>query len=244
MDPEKTIFEDFARFFESPSRKSLRRLLRTHMGETDQLDFKADWPSLEKMAKHVIAIGNSGGGAVVLGVKENGSDLVPEGISDTKDKADIGNTLNKYIPAELKYHVLDFPFQESEYSKLKGLIFQVIVIESNPLEVPYIPERSSEEIEENRIYVRRSTSTAEANRQDLKTIVRTRVNAEISSEAKKLGDELDQLQTLYNYRASSANPLIGGSIFGGTGFKSFVEKLIEEKQSLIRDEIGLPLRAT
>lgn len=239
MDTEKTVFEDFAHFFEAPSRKSLRKLLRTHMGETDQLDFKAGWPSLEKVAKHVIAIGNSGGGAIVLGVKEDDGELTPQGISNIKDKADIGNTLSNYIPAELEYDVLNFPFDESEYSKIEGLDFQVILIDSDPLEIPYLPERSSGEIDENRIYVRRDTSTIEANRQDLKNIVRTRVNAEISSEAKKLGDELDQLQTLYNYRAKSANPLIGGSIFGGTGFRSFVEKLIEEKKSLIRDEVGL-----
>lgn len=238
MDTEKTVFEDFAQFFESPSRKSLRKLLRTHMGETDQLDFKAGWPSLVKVSKHVIAIGNSGGGAIVLGVKEDDGNLTPQGLSNIKDKADIGNTLSNYIPAELEYDVLEFSFDESEYAKIEGLDFQVILIDSDPLEVPYLSEGSSEEINENRIYVRRDTSTVEANRQDLKTIVKTRVNAELNSEARKLEDELSQLQTLYNYRASS-NPLLRGNIFGGTGFKSFVEEVIKKKQSMIRKELGL-----
>ncbi|WLR51216.1 hypothetical protein LC040_18965 [Bacillus tianshenii] len=37
------------------------------LGETDFLDFKMKWIDLTKLAKHTLAIANSGGGCILMG---------------------------------------------------------------------------------------------------------------------------------------------------------------------------------
>jgi hypothetical protein len=93
----KTVHEAFSRFFESPTRESLRALLKEHVGELRNCDFKEDWPEMGALAKHLIGIGNAGGGCLVLGVKENADKSTsPEGLKQIKDKADISNGLKTY----------------------------------------------------------------------------------------------------------------------------------------------------
>lgn len=70
-DPKpKAIKEVFAKFFENPSREGLRELLENHTGEQSDCDFKGEWPDLPSVAKHILAIANTGGGCIILGVAE------------------------------------------------------------------------------------------------------------------------------------------------------------------------------
>jgi hypothetical protein len=39
----KTLNEEFAKFYESPTREGLRELLKNNSGELPNLDFKEDW---------------------------------------------------------------------------------------------------------------------------------------------------------------------------------------------------------
>ena len=68
MTPKKPWKEEFSKFFENPSREALRELLKFQVGEFDPYDFKASWPILSKVARHFLALANSGGGflSVVL----------------------------------------------------------------------------------------------------------------------------------------------------------------------------------
>lgn len=86
----KEQHETFAQFFTAPTREALRELLRRNIGETDYLDFKADWPALPKLARHILALANSGGGALVVGVsQQTDGSLVPSGLPSIKDKAEL-----------------------------------------------------------------------------------------------------------------------------------------------------------
>ena len=82
----KEEFEGFARFFEQPTREGLRELLKQNFGEQDYLDFKKQWTSLSKIAKHIIAFANSGGGCIVLGVEQTNDELEAVGLDSILDK--------------------------------------------------------------------------------------------------------------------------------------------------------------
>ena len=90
----KTVHEAFSRFFEKPTRESFRNLLKEHVGELRNCDFKEDWPDNAALAKHLLGVGNAGGGCLILGVKENpDKTTTPAGIAQIKDKADILNAV-------------------------------------------------------------------------------------------------------------------------------------------------------
>jgi predicted HTH transcriptional regulator len=96
MSLRKEQHELFARFFEKPTRKALRELLKNNTGEYNHLDFKGEWPEYTKLAKHVLAFSNTGGGALIIGVKskekEDGTkDGTFEAVGITKiiDKSEI-----------------------------------------------------------------------------------------------------------------------------------------------------------
>ncbi len=120
----KKQHEAFAKFFEAPTRTGLRDLLKGNIGETDYLDFKEDWPEWVKLAKHILAMANSGGGAIVVGVKQY-EDGTVEAIGLTKlvDKSDISKKVAGYIPSTVAIEILDFSYTESEYEKIKGKSF-------------------------------------------------------------------------------------------------------------------------
>lgn len=134
---KKEIHEHFTRFFEQPTRESLASLIMSNFGETDFLDFKSGWPEYSDFARHVLAFANSGGGVVVLGVRqEDDGSLESVGIDGVRDKADISKALDRFLPPPLEYVVLDFSYRSSEYGELVGKSFQVIVVESDDRRIP------------------------------------------------------------------------------------------------------------
>lgn len=69
----KSLYEEFAVFFENPTRDSLRKLLSRNFGESNQIDFKESWPESNKLAKHILAFANSGGGVILnWGIRKEG----------------------------------------------------------------------------------------------------------------------------------------------------------------------------
>lgn len=199
MAENKTFQEDFAKFFEEPSRERLREVLRTHSGELDQMDFKEKWPDWPKVARHVLALANSGGGCMVIGVAENdGGGAEPVGINKFVDKAKIDSGISPFLPDTLEYATLDFEYNDSEYATLKGKRFQVLIVENRPEELPFLAEKDGKEISEKLAYVRKGTASQPATHSDLQRLINRRIETGYSSNpAMDLDEHLDHLKVLY-----------------------------------------------
>lgn len=198
----KEQHETFARFFAEPTREALRELLRRNIGETDYLDFKADWPALQKLARHVLALANSGGGALVVGITQqpDGS-LIASGMPVIKDKAQLIPPLSAYLPKALEYEILDFTFTASEYETLVGKSFQVLLVEDKPEQLPFLALKKAEDLRTGAIYVRVGTTSTEAGHVELQEVINRRIESGYSSQsALELDKHLAQLRTLDEQR--------------------------------------------
>ena len=86
--------EQAAELFNSPDRVTFREFLKTNTGEYDDIEFKGDYIEEYKLAKHIIAMANSGGGIITFGIEEDKNNiLTPLGI-EIKDKTEIKEKLS------------------------------------------------------------------------------------------------------------------------------------------------------
>jgi hypothetical protein len=126
--------------------------------------------------------------------------LHPDGLSALTDKTEILNNLGNYVPDMLmrQVEILDFPYQESEYPKLKGKSFQVLFVEDDPLHLPFVAMNAGAHVRGNAVYIRRGVATEEANHEELQRIISRRLETGYSSRREiDLRTHLEQLQVLY-----------------------------------------------
>jgi hypothetical protein len=245
----KEQHESFARFFAAPTRETLRELLRRNIGETDYLDFKADWPILPKLARHILALANSGGGALVVGVaQEADGSLAPTGMSAIKDKAQLIPPLSVYLPKALEYQVLDFSFAAAEYQALVGKSFQVLLVDDDPKQLPFLALKDADGLRAGAVYVRAGTTSREAGYVELQAVLNRRIESGHSSQPSlELDKHLAQLRVLDEQRADNDSWMSGflrdqASRFDDTesrDYKYFIEDAYEQKKQLILRLIGL-----
>lgn len=246
--------EDMADFFREPNRERLREILRGHDGEYDNLDFKQEWIDHAKLAKHVLAIANSGGGVIIFGVSEGEDNTLSiNGLDKLKDKADIA--IDQYLPGDAKdiYEIEDFEYSSSDWEKLEDKLFQVLFIDDVPGLLPLVAQKSAKgRIKQNSIYVRRNTKSVEADQSDLDNLINRRVRIQLDQESGDLREELSELQALYDF-ASEDKPRITSEAGGKfpTSFKHrllpgrrqdfyrFIERKISEKEERIEERLGL-----
>lgn len=244
----KSQHEAFAKFFEMPTREGLRELLRSSIGETDYLDFKESWPEPSKLARHVLALANSGGGALVVGIaQETNGALIAVGLSSIKDAAQLVPQLASIVPKTLEYQVLDFAFAASEYPSLVGKSFQVLLVEDDPKNLPYLALRDAEGVRCNAVYVRSGTSSVEAGQNELQGVINRRIETGHSSQASlDLEKHLSQLRTLDERR--DANDCWINEYFKdmqrfddqeSSDFKEFIEAAYVAKKAQIIALLGL-----
>jgi predicted HTH transcriptional regulator len=219
-------------FMKNPSHESLKELLLHNTGETDFLDFKTKWTEFSKMAKHVLAIANSGGGCIIVGVSENDEGAISlTGLNeeDFLDKADIDNKLENLLPKYLKYRTEDFHFK-NEHLTLRNKRFQVLIIEYDPKYVPYTSVVHRNELRYGAIYMRQGTKSIEATNDKLVEIILRKVQSGGSGVNEfTLKDHLDQLKDLYE------------ELFSHTGseYGNFISELIERKKERIRQLLDI-----
>ncbi len=113
---ERRGAERFARTLEAGDRRVIADLLGNIISEADQIEAKVQIPESSKLAKHVLAIANSGGGAILLGV-DDGPPLKPTGMAEAEFKAldntDIHRRVQAYIPDRLVFEYLPYDFSGS-----------------------------------------------------------------------------------------------------------------------------------
>ncbi len=198
---KKSFHEDFARFYEQPTRDRLAELLRTHYGELEHSDFKEAWPAWPKLARHILGLANSGGGGLIIGVAEQADrTLQPVGVDMLTDKASVINGIKKYLPEPLiaSIDILDFAYDRAEYTDLIGRKFQVLIVDIDARHLPFVALADGEGVRNNAVYVRRGTATQEASHDELQRIINRRVETGYSSRAEiDLATHLQQLRALY-----------------------------------------------
>lgn len=216
-----------------PTNENLKEVLLQNTGETDFLDFKTKWIEMTKLAKHILAISNSGGGCIIVGVNQlDDGTPVLDGLQpeDILDKADIDNKLEHLLPKYLKYRTEDFIFSKRTHTKLQGKTFQVLIIEYDPRYVPYTSVVNQGELKYGAIYIRQGTKSIEASYDKLVEIILRKVESGGSSfEGFDLREHLQHLQTLFEELQSTDNE----------SYKQFLSELIEEKKKSIRHQLQI-----
>lgn len=238
--------EAYSQFFEEPTREKLRGLMKQNTGETNYLDFKQGWPELFKVSKHILALANSGGGVLVIGVTQTGKgDLTATGLDKLIDKVDILKFTKKYVPQNVIFDIHDFTYTDSENSKLQGKKFQVVLVEYSEKILPLLSLKAGTNIKSNVAYIRHGTESTEANHDQLEHLINLRIESGYtSSHTLALKEHLDQLQILYEARKQidpfgSAAAAAMENVFGSPlkEYYGFVESMIASKQLRIKKEL-------
>ncbi|MCD8485343.1 MAG: ATP-binding protein [Desertifilum sp.] len=240
---QKGIKEDFAKLFENPSRESLRQLLANNTGEYDDLDFKGEWIDSSKLAKHIIGMANKSGGVIIFGVDESDNQLITKGIV-LDDKTDFKKNINKFIPEQLKYEVIDFSYEDSEYPKIKDKSFRVIVIEYDPKHIPFMAKKPGKDIKHNVIYTRKNTSTVPVEYPDIQDILNRRLETGFSSKRElSIQEHFEELKLMYSLVSKISTSNFTASMEMYKWFKNpkypqediedFVVRMIEVKKEVI-----------
>lgn len=142
--------------------------------EDNKWDFKQDIhlkpvAHFYELLKDILAFSNSGGGHLLLGVEDKTHKLI--GVSDTIDEADLGQKIKTALGYPINFQIKYFKYTEEGKD-----------IESN-LGIMYIPNSfriltsaktftgsKSTVIQADTVYVRRNTSSINANGEDLETL--------------------------------------------------------------------------
>lgn len=220
-------------FLTNPTHETLEDLLLHNTGETDFLDFKMKWIDLTKLAKHTLAVANSGGGCILIGVsqKEDGT-VVLNGLEevDFLDKADVDNKLENYLPKYLKYRTEDFVFNQYAAKEVRNKRFQVLIIEYDPKYVPYTSIISRGELRYGAIYVRQGTKSIESSHEKLVEMILRKVQSGGSfTNELSLQEHLMQLRHLYYEKNRQTND----------DYEQFIQQVIEKKQKRIEEILDL-----
>lgn len=190
------LYDDFLK---NPTKDNFRVFLQNAFGEMDEIDYKEKWIEKGHLAKTMLAMANSRGGIIVVGVKEeeNGS-LTAVGLDKFKDKAVINNEIAKYIPPELDYIIYDYDYETSEYEAIIGKKFQLLHVHDTPERLPFISMNETTDLKKDTIYIRRGTKCEQASAAEINMLL----NAKIENIFKDYSDlslnqHLEQLKILY-----------------------------------------------
>jgi predicted HTH transcriptional regulator len=232
---EKIVPLKLRDFLKNPSHESLKELLLHNTGETDYVDFKSDWIEISKLAKHVLAISNSGGGCIIIGVMQyDDGSIELKGLTDDEflDKADVDNKLQHLLPKYLRYRTEDFIFTGDIHPLLNMKRFQVLVIDYDPRYVPYTSVVTRGELRYGAIYVRQGTKTIEATNERLVEVILRKVQSGGSdSDERSLQEHLEHLKILqYEYDHTDDDK-----------YKQYLHQLVVRKMKRIESYLDLDI---
>ena len=232
----KEQFQIKDKFFDlivkNPSRDGFKTFLKESCGELDNIDFKEKWITKGKLAKIMLAMANTGGGVIVLGIQENKDDnYLAVGIDELKDAADVEKEIKKLVPRNLSYSVLNFIYDDEIYGEYAGKKFQAIIIADAPEQLPFFSIGASDDIEKDCVYVRRGTSSEKASARDFETMIQRKLEKVFKeSNDLSLKEHLEQLQFLYDSIPQKKRILVKkGNRFVGAmeGLQALSERMTE-----------------
>lgn len=234
-----------------PDEIKIRSILKSNLGEADNLDYKEDWYEDSKLSRDIIAFANSGGGIIIIGIAQNKKtgDIEVKGLNKFTDKSDVHNKVKNYIPNNIEYDIWDYENSDTGDSKLKDKKIQVIYIKSDPKYIPFISRKQGTNIHQNRIYIRKGTQTIEPSYEELQKIINIRIETEFNnSSTLGLEDHIKQLKALYdqiprnlmdNHLSNAFRNALISSVFipnpqyPSESFESFILGQIEVKKRII-----------
>lgn len=259
MNADKRALKDVLyEFLQNPTRENFVELVLKGTGEQNNIDFKGEWIKEEKIAEIMLGIANSGGGVIIIGVKENKEDktIKAAGIEKIVDKAVICRKIDNFLPDTISYSIHDFDYSGEEYSKMKNKKFQVIFIESEDEKLPYVWNKGSGENAIGVVFIRKGTNTDRANNAQLQRLIDKRILASYhKGSSLELEEHLKQLKVLYeNIRRNkvSFNVLNNHNVFGNVfarieanenypneSYEQFINRMIQEKKYKIEKVLDL-----
>lgn len=252
--------DDLYEVLKEPTLENFRNLLQNHMGEEDYLDFKKGWESNERMAKHMLAMANSGGGAIIMGVEQKGDGSFDTcGLTSIKDKANFKEGIKGIIPDTLEYLIKDFKYESSEYKAMENKKFQILLIKDNPKNLPYVCCRNGNDIKDGEIYIRTGTESTRANNHQIDKMIEKKLNACKIPRNKELSLEkhLEQLKVLYSELTyttdtgwisnltkaltyfSSNKKIEKKELYPKEDYDDFILKVLNKKKKRIEEELDV-----
>ncbi len=180
-------------------------------------------------------------------------------MKNLRDSADLRQEVKKFLPANLKYHVKDIKFENSEYDKLIGKMFQILIVEDRPLELPFICCADGDKIKSGDIFIRKGTESDRADSHDVDELIKRRLKvAKVPrSQDLTLKKHLSQLKDLYDeltYTTSDGGILqslisLSQSLGKRTAHKkpeypkedydAFVARMLDRKKKRIEEELDV-----
>ncbi len=196
---DKPWKENFSSFLKEPTRENLRQLLQLGAVEDNDLDFKRELPSFDSLAKHILAMANKNGGAIVIGVDEtDANQFSPCGLSESLDLTDIQKKLLVYIPKNLEINIIPHYFKDEQDLEFKDKIFLLVIVCYNPKYIPFLSLKDGAKITRDTIYIRRNGASEPINYNELQEILNNRIDTEYSTTNElKLVEHLEELKELY-----------------------------------------------
>jgi hypothetical protein len=189
-------------FLKEPTRENFSTFLEENIGETNNVDFKAEWIEIEKIVQLLLGMANSGGGCIIIGVAENEGTMEIKGITgNIYDSAEFIKKVAKYFPNSLvgNIQLINFFYDHDVYGDLKNKKFQMVYIQLEDEMLPVICEHESRCFKKGDIFIRRGTSTEKINYEELNILISQKVeaiNSKVTNEG--LQEELQQLKILYD----------------------------------------------
>ena len=196
--------DNLASFLKDPTRDNLRSLLMLESVEDNDLEFKRQLIPHDNIAKHILAMSNKNGGAIVFGVHEGEDNTFQcNGLDNLPDMTDFDKKLSTYIPTELERNNLlnSIPFHfNSDDLDFSRKIFLAIVVKYNPRYVPFVSTKAGEKLKKDTIYIRRNRASEPANHDEIQYILNKRIETEYSTtDERELIEHLEELKKLYSY---------------------------------------------
>lgn len=226
------IKEYMYNFLQEPTRERFVDIVFDGVGEQNCIDFKKIWIEPQKLSEIILGMANTGGGVIILGVeeKENGT-IEAVGLSEIFDKEKQHSKITKFLPDTVKFDIFDFDFSGETYSKIENKMYQMILIQSDDKNLPYMWNKDSNGNEVGCVFIRKGTKTVKANSGELSELIDKRIRSMYTEGSTlALEEHLDQLKILYKYVGAKEN-VIHKNILD-------IGKMLSEKFQSISESLG------